>query len=412
MCSSSSADALADLERALDQLADEDLTGMFGPQVLERTERLLRAQNRLGAQVTRTVRVGELTQAPDHDGQKTMQSWLGGHGRLSSAAAHRLVRTGRALEHQPAVAAAFAAGRVTAEQVAVIAPITRDEHRAAAAAHGVDLAEVDATLAEIAATRPVKELAQVVHHYLERLDPDGTEPDPTEGRRLVMAHHPDGSWSGRFELDAVGGEKVAAVLESLVQAARPAGDTRNRSQQLGDALVQWADSTLAAGGLPVLRTVKPHVVVTIGIGDLTDPHPGPGTASTGFGARISAARARWLACDGNISRIVIGPEGQPVDIGRSQRLFPPHIRRALDVRDRGCVFTGCSAPTYWCDAHHLLEWILDDGPTSVDNGALLCERHHTKVHHGFSIVRQPDGRWRTYRPDGTEIVLSEPLLAG
>src|SRR5690349_2841998 len=122
MCSSSSADALVALECALDRLAEEDLTGMFGPQVLERTERLLRAQNRLGAQVTRTVRVGELTQAPDHDGQKTMQSWLGGHGRLSPAAAHRLVRTGRALEHLPAVAAAFAAGRVTAEQVAVIAP--------------------------------------------------------------------------------------------------------------------------------------------------------------------------------------------------------------------------------------------------------------------------------------------------
>ena len=41
-----------------------------------------------------------------------------------------------------------------------------------------------------------------------------------------------------------------------------------------------------------------------------------------------------------------------------------------------------------------------------ENGALLCERHHTKVHHGFRIERQPDGRWRTYRPDGTEIVLT------
>jgi hypothetical protein len=55
--------------------------------------------------------------------------------------------------------------------------------------------------------------------------------------------------------------------------------------------------------------------------------------------------------------------------------------------------------------------VLDDGPTSVDNGALLCERHHTKVHHGFRIERQPDGRWRTYRPDDTEILIGEPLLA-
>jgi hypothetical protein len=182
-----------------------------------------------------------------------------------------------------------------------------------------------------------------------------------------------------------------------------------RAQQLGDALVQLADNALASGNLPFLRTVKPHVVVTIPLADLVDPATVPGAASTGFGARISAARARWLACDGNITRIVIGPEGQPLDVGRTKRVFPPHLRRALDIRDQGCVFTGCFAPTHWCDAHHLLEWELD-GPTSVHNGALLCERHHTKVHHGFRIERQPDGRWRTWRPDGTEILLHPDLL--
>jgi len=411
MCSGSSSDAIADLECALDRLAEQDLKRMFGPQVLDRTRRLLRAQNRLDAQVARTVREGELTQAAEHDGLKTMQSWLRGHGRLSASAAHRLVTSGRALEYLPAAAAAFADGRLTAEQVAVIAPVTRDEHRGAAAAQDVDLDQVDVVLADTAATRPHRELAQVVHHYLERLDPDGTEPDPTEGRSLSMAKHADGSVTGRFDLDAVGGEKVQAALESILQANRPVGDLRTRAQQLGDAFVQLADNALASGDLPFLRTVKPHVFVTIGIDDFADPHTGPGAAQTGFGARISAARARWLACDGNISRVVIGPEGQPLDLGRSHRMFPPHIRKALDIRDRSCVFTGCHAPTHWCDAHHLLEWVLDDGPTSVDNGALLCERHHTKVHHGFRIERQPDGRWRTWRPDGTEILLPQPLLA-
>jgi hypothetical protein len=410
MCSDGSGDALADLEGVLDRLADVDLTGMFGPQVLERTQRLLCARNRLDAQLARTVREGELTQAADHDGKKTMQSWLRGHGRLSAGAAHRLVATGRALEHLPAVAVAFVAGRVTAEAVAVIAPVAREEHRAAAVAAGVDLAAVDAVLADTAATRPLDELGQVVHHYLERLDPDGTEPDPTEGRTLSMSAHPDGSWTGRFELDAVGGQKVATVLESMLQANRPGGDTRSRSQQLGDAFVQWADNTLAAGDLPVLRGSKPHVIVTIDHEDFTDPHPGYGAARTGFGTTISATAARLLACDGGVTRIVFGPDAQPGNLGREKRLFPAHIRRALDVRDRGCVFAGCLAPTYWCDAHHVLHW-ADGGETSVENGALLCERHHTKVHHGFRIELQPDGRWRTYRPDGTEILMPEPLLA-
>ncbi len=94
----------------------------------------------------------------------------------------------------------------------------------------------------------------------------------------------------------------------------------------------------------------------------------------GFGAQISAARARWLACDGQVTRIVMGPDGVPLDHGRTVRLLPPHVRRAAEVRDGGCVFAGCSAPTWWCDVYHLLAWI-DGGATDLDNAALLCERH-------------------------------------
>ncbi|MGY1754568.1 DUF222 domain-containing protein, partial [Blastococcus sp. SYSU D01042] len=177
-----------------------------------------------------------------------------------------------------------------------------------------------------------------------------------------------------------------------------------------DALVQLADNALASGTLPTMRTVKPHVAVTIDLDDLVDTSTaGAGAGRTGFGGVISAARARWLACDGNLTRIVIGPDGQPLDLGRTHRVVPPHLRRAVETRDRSCVFSGCDAPTHWCDVHHLLHWI-DGGDTSLENSALLCERHHTKVHSGFRVERQPDGRWRTWRPDGTEIVVAQPFL--
>ena len=74
-------------------------------------------------------------------------------------------------------------------------------------------------------------------------------------------------------------------------------------------------------------------------------------------------------------------------------------------------FAGCDAPNWWCEAHHILEWTSQNGPTDLDNLGLVRERHHTKVHHGFRIERQPDGTWRTYRPDGTEIVVSKPRVA-
>ena len=309
---------MGEMQSALDALAAEDLKPLFGPQLLERLTPLLAAQNRIAAEIARTVRECELTGAAEHDGLKTMRSWLIGHARLSAVEASRVVRSGRALEHFPALAAAFADGNVTAAQMNVVADGVGDAERARAAEQGIDLAAFDRDWATIAAGARHDALVQAVGLFDAALDPDGPEPDPTEGRRLTIAKHSDGSVTGRFDLDGVGGEKVQAAIESIVQAARPKGDTRTRAQQNADALVQLCDNQLAAGSLPTLRTVKPHVVVTLDVEDLVDP-------------------------------------------------------------------------------------------ANLTNSALLCERHHTKVHHGFRVERPPDGRWRTYRPDGTQILTGPPL---
>ncbi|HEV7727222.1 MAG TPA: DUF222 domain-containing protein, partial [Modestobacter sp.] len=319
---------MGELSSTLDSLAADDLHAMFGPQLLGRLGELLRQQNRLAAEITRTVRECDLTGAAEHDGLTSMQSWLRGHARVSRGAAARLVGNGRALEHLPAVAGAFADGAVTAEQVAVIAPIATDERLAAAAAQDVDVAAIESSLAAVAAEAPHDKLKDVVQVYLAGLDPDGPEPDPTEGRSLTLSRHSDGCLSLRGQLDPVGGEKLQAALESIVQATRPKGDTRTRAQQQADALVQLADNALAAGQLPICRTVKPQLIVTIGLEDLLDPSTGPGAATTGFDATLSAARARWVACDATVTRLVLDPDGQPLDVGRSKRVVPPHLRRA------------------------------------------------------------------------------------
>ncbi|WP_138758389.1 HNH endonuclease signature motif containing protein [Modestobacter altitudinis] len=399
---------MGELQSALDALAAEDLFALPAGAVLDRATLLMTVVNRATAELTRTVRHADATGAAEHDGKKTMPSWLRGHGHLSAGEAGRLVRSGRALEHLPATAAAFAAGTLTASQVAVIAPIAGEAERAAAAEQDVDLGAIDRALVAVAHGEAHDRLAQVVHHYREALDPDGTEPDPTEGRQVQVARHADGRRSIRGELDAVSGEKFEAALESMVQANRPQGDDRTRAQQLADALVQLCDNALASGGLPKLRTVKPQVVLNLDIDDLIDPATGPGAARTGFGGQISAARARWLACDASMSRIVMGPDGVLLDLGRDHRVVTPGLRKAVELRDGHCVFAGCGAPTYWCDVHHLTHWIFG-GETSLENSGLLCKRHHTKVHHGFRIERVPGGRWHTYRPDGTEILIGTLL---
>ena len=399
---------MSELRSALDALAIEDLHGLDDGQVLDRTALLVAARNRLDAELTRTVRHAESTRACEHDGLKTMRSWLVGHARLAPAEASRIVRSGRALEHLPALSAGFADGEVTAAQVDVVTKVVGPTEVARAAEQGVDLGAFDRDWATVAAGARHDVLAQTVGLFEAALDPDGAEPDPTEGRRLTIAKHADGSVTGRFELDAVGGGRVQAAIESVVQAARPKGDTRTRAQQNADALVQLCDNQLAAGQLPTLRKEKPHVVLALDVADFADPATGAGAASTGFGGRISAERARWLACDAEISRVVMGPDGEPLDLGRKHRVVTAGLRRAVVARDRTCVFAGCGAPHWWADVHHLLHWV-HGGETSLENSALLCERHHTKVHHGFAVERGPGGRWRTHRPDGTEILIGPPL---
>ncbi|QNG36246.1 DUF222 domain-containing protein [Geodermatophilaceae bacterium NBWT11] len=400
---------MSELRSALDAFAVDDLHALPDGALLERTADLVEFVNRASAELTRTVRHADVVGAAEHDGLKSMQSLLRGHHHFSSGAAAAVVRAGRVLEHLPRLQAAFAEGAVTAAQVGVVADALRPCDIAAAAEQDVDLDAFDEAWTEVARTLPHAKLATAVNAFRTALDPDGPEPDPTEGRSLTFSRRADGSGSGRFDLDPVGFEKALAAIESIVQADRPLGDLRTRAQQQGDALVQLCDNALAASDLPFLRTVKPQVVVTIDLEDLVDPATGHDTATTGFGATISAARARWIACDSAVTRIVMGPDGLPLDVGRTKRVVPPHIRKAVEARDGHCVFAGCHAPTHWCDVHHLLEWLRDQGDTSLENSALLCERHHTKVHHGFRVERDdgapPGRRWRTFRPDGTEIVL-------
>ncbi len=115
---------------------------------------------------------------------------------------------------------------------------------------------------------------------------------------------------------------------------------------------------------------------------------GPGTAL------ISAQTAQRLTCDCDIHRILINPDGLPLDVGRSMRTIPAHIRKALVVRDGGCVFPHCGRPPGWAEAHHIIHW-AQGGRTSLDNAVLLCSKHHHKVHaEGHEVTIGPDGRGR------------------
>ncbi|MBG6225899.1 hypothetical protein IWX63_002482 [Arthrobacter sp. CAN_A2] len=190
-------------------------------------------------------------------------------------------------------------------------------------------------------------------------------------------------------LDADDTRILAAGL-GLDEGRIPSDDppAATRAQTLLDGLVTACKVTLSTAALPSAGGHRPQVMVTIDYKDLIGATHRPGYAV--FSGQMDAGSIRKLACDADILPLVLGGKSQVLDVGRAQRLFPPHLRRALVARDKGCAFPDCSIPASWCEAHHLKPW-SSGGTTSADNGVLLCSRHHHVIHQGTWSVSSRNG---------------------
>jgi hypothetical protein len=109
-----------------------------------------------------------------------------------------------------------------------------------------------------------------------------------------------------------------------------------------------------------------------------------------------------MACDASVLRWRESASGEPLSIGRKTRSIPPALRRALQRRDGGCRFPGCTCRRF-VDAHHIVHW-ADGGETSMDNLVMLCRRHHRLVHEGgFGVRMGPGGEVCFSYPDGAAL---------
>jgi hypothetical protein len=106
---------------------------------------------------------------------------------------------------------------------------------------------------------------------------------------------------------------------------------------------------------------------------------GGGPIFTETGGRAPRALLRRLACDSAVTRVVFGPDGAVLDVGRTQRTVTGQMRRAVIARDKHCVFPGCDQPPSRCEVHHAITHWANGGNTSVSNSALLCWYHHQLV---------------------------------
>jgi len=99
---------------------------------------------------------------------------------------------------------------------------------------------------------------------------------------------------------------------------------------------------------------------------------------------------RHICADGH-QHIAVDPSGNPLDVGRTQRLHTRKQRTALAIRDGGCRFGDCARGVGMVEAHHIDHWQRDRGGTSVERGILLCRYHHLRIHNeGWEIRRRGD----------------------
>ena len=138
-----------------------------------------------------------------------------------------------------------------------------------------------------------------------------------------------------------------------------------------------------------------------------DSH-GAGCCETEGGAQLAVDTARRLGCDSALVGVVRNAAGEPLDIGRKTRVIPPALRRALNVRDGGCRFPGCTH-RHFTEGHHVKHW-ADGGETKLSNLITLCTFHHRLVHEGgFGLAATDDGVFVFTRPDGRRIAATGRL---
>jgi hypothetical protein len=383
-----------ELVAAVDALSDELLDQSGAAGLAADLKEIRRQIARLDAEFLRRLEVFDRAGGWQEDGAASTGAWLRANADVAPGEARECVTLARRLTADlHATRVAFANGEITRRHAVVIDRTTRQLPTES-------VADGESALLDLALHVDPLTLQRATVNLRHQLTPEVVVRDEWSAysqRRCSLAPTFAGLWSLEGVLDPVGGETLMTALEAF---ASPAGaeDDRSRGQRLADALVDLARRSLAAGEPPQVRGERPHVTVVIDLATL-EGRLGAGTATlTRSGLPISGEAARRLCCDAQVSRVVTDGTSQVLDVGRSQRTVTPAIRRALVARDGGCRFDGCDRPPQWCEAHHLVPW-EQGGSTSVDNMALLCERHHHYVHEGgWTIHRGHDGRVSVHVP--------------
>jgi hypothetical protein len=310
----------------------------------------------------------------------------------------------------PNVAAAQARGQIGSEHVRTIEKFF-NELPSRIDAQTRDQAEAD--LARIATGLGPTQFRAAADRLALLLNHDGDLPDEADRarRRYLTIDKQDAGGMSRFHglLDPEARATLDAVLAKLAAPgmcnpddeapcvdgeptdAAVQGDARSPGQRNHDALKAMGRAVLASGELGRHNGLPATIIVTATLQDLQS---GAGVAATGGGSLLPMRDVIRLASQSHHYLVIYDKHTrQPLYCGRAKRFATPGQRIVLHALERGCTRPGCTAPAYWCQVHHVDDWVADNGETNINDLTLACGPDNRLVEDGgWTTRKRNDGR--------------------
>ncbi|HLH45647.1 MAG TPA: DUF222 domain-containing protein [Acidimicrobiales bacterium] len=364
-------------------------------------------------------------------GQLSCVDWMVVALGMGRSTAFDKLRVARQLRLRPVLGAAFAAGRLSYSAVRAIC-------RAEGAEPGVDEA-----LVAVAEAGSVADVERAVRSYRLYADQERPPSERRYGPRRGLRLRAAGEGMVRVEgfVTEAEAERLGAILGALLgEGESSAEDSIAGEQPSREGSVEEAEQSSAedsdgdapdgeedwlaeydryADGQAQRRVDALMELVELGWSNLSRPVAssstllhvvvGPDGSTTLLDGRpLAPAEASVLGCDADAVVHRVDGGGGPLRLGRRRRAWSRAQRRAASVRDGGkCRFPGCARRV--TRLHHLHYWAAG-GRTDLDNGVLLCARHHTLVHEGgFRIAGHPNGALRFTTLDGRTVGVTRPI---
>ena len=325
--------------------------------------------------------------------------------RISERTAHRLVQYSALLvNYHPRTLTALRDGTISwPHATTLLHEYLGLPHHAAA--------RLEEALLPIAGGTTVSRLSYRARRLRTELHPEALEQrarTAAQERRVDFEPADDAMAWLHVHLPATDAAAIDARLTSSARALQAPTERRTLPQLRADVLTdlllseserqdhadQSDPDSAAAGGY----RVRAHINVTVPVLTLLGVDDAPADLE-GYGP-IPADIARRLAAHApSFIRLLTHPEtGAVLSVGRTTYTVPADLKKWLRVRDRTCRHPGCSVPAARCELDHTTPWSRG-GPTSHDNLAHLCRKHH---------MLKSEGIWHYDQPTPGALVATSP----